>query len=124
MSAKTQEFDFESWMALAQTDPEEFERRRQEEIESAIAKAPEDMRDRLRGLQWRIDMERRRCKTPLAACMRLNSLMWDFVYAENGFLATLNACVRPGESTRKDPESFQPKARIIPFRPARAAKTG
>jgi len=124
MSAKTQEFDFESWMALAQTDPEGFEMRRQEEIESAIMKAPELMRDRLRGLQWRIDMERRRCKTPLAACVRLNSLMWDFVYAENGFLATLNACVRSEVSTRKAPESCQPKARVIPFPPAGAAKKG
>lgn len=123
MPVEIQEFDFESWMTLAQTDPEEFERRRLKEIEATIAQAPEYMRDRLRRLQWRIDMERRLCKTPLAACIRLYSLMWDFVFAENGFLATLNACLSPSGSLQKCQESTGPRAKVIPFPQARTPKT-
>jgi Protein of unknown function (DUF3135) len=71
------EFDVDEWQRLAREDPLEFERRRQASIESLIGQAPLELRDRLRALQCRIDLERRRAKTPLEATVRLQSMMWE-----------------------------------------------
>ncbi len=71
------EFDVEEWSRLAREDPVEFERRRQATIEALIAHAPPEHRERLRALQSRIDLERRRAKTPLGAAVRLQSMMWE-----------------------------------------------
>lgn len=71
------QFDIDEWQRLAREDPGEFERRRQAEIESLILQAPPEHRERLRGLQFRIDLERRRAKTALACAVRLQSMMWE-----------------------------------------------
>jgi Protein of unknown function (DUF3135) len=68
-------FDFDEWAMLARTAPDEFEQRRHDIIESLIANSGHVRR--LRGLQWRIDLERKRARTPLQACVFLSSLMWD-----------------------------------------------
>ena len=69
------DFDFDEWAMLARTAPDEFEQRRRAVIESVISSS--DHVRRLRGLQWRIDIERERARTPLQACVRLSSMMWD-----------------------------------------------
>ena len=80
---------FRYWSELAVQDPERFERERRACIEKAVSTAPESIQERLRRLQWRIDIERARAKNPLSACIRLNQMMLDFVYVENGFVDTL-----------------------------------
>ena len=87
-------FDFDRWAELAQADPEAFEAWRQALIEEAIEAAPAGSRPRMRGLQFRIDLERRRARTPLKACMRISSLMWQSVVGENGLLEALNGMGR------------------------------
>jgi len=82
-------FDFDEWLELAQSDPEAFERRRQRMIEDIIAEAPENLRHRLRCLQWRIDMERARASNPMSACVRLSKMLWDMVYGDNGLLKAM-----------------------------------
>ncbi len=84
--AKNQEFDFDEWCELAQKDPEAFEAKRKAAIDEVITSASPGMEKRLRQLQWRIDMERKRCKTPMMSCMKLFDMMWDFVHAEHGLL--------------------------------------
>ena len=71
------DFDIDEWQRLAREDPAEFERRRQATIEALIVQAPPEHRERLRRLQSRIDLERRRAKTPLGATVRLQSMMWE-----------------------------------------------
>ena len=93
-TSTTTSFDFDRWAALAQADPEAFEAWRQALIEEAIEAAPPDCRQRMRGLQFRIDLERRRARTPLKACLRLSSLMWQSVMGENGLLDALNGMGR------------------------------
>lgn len=73
-----QNFNFDEWSALAQSAPEEFESRRNSVIEGVISGCTNARR--LRGLQCRIDLERARARTPLKACLRLSSLMWDSLY--------------------------------------------
>jgi hypothetical protein len=75
---------FTYWSNLAKTDPERFERERKEAIEAVILQAPLEKQQRLRGLQWRIDMERSRANNPLSACIRLNKMMMDFAFSDKG----------------------------------------
>jgi hypothetical protein len=90
----TTAFDFDRWAELAKADPQAFEVWRDAIIEEAIQNAPADCHQRMRGLQCRIDLERRRARTPLKACMRLSSLMWHSVMGENGLLDALNGMGR------------------------------
>lgn len=68
-------FDFDAWAMLARTAPDDFEQRRSAVIESQILSS--DNVRRMRGLQWRIDIERIRAQTSLKSCLRLSTLMWD-----------------------------------------------
>ncbi len=94
LTSTTTPFDFDRWAELAKADPEAFEAWRQVMIEEAIEAAPPACRPRMRGLQFRIDLERRRARTPLKACMRISSLMWQSVVGENGLLKALNGMGR------------------------------
>ena len=69
----SQPFDFEEWMLLVKSDPEKFEKRRKHVIDDLISSAPGDRQQRFRGLQWRIDIECRRCSNP-SGCPTLVSL--------------------------------------------------
>ncbi len=80
--AKRSIFDFNTWATLAQQDPERFEALRHRLLAEFIEHAPEHFRPRLSGLQFRIDMERRRAKTPLAACIRISQLMMEKLRGE------------------------------------------
>ena len=67
---------FEVLVDMARNDPQGLETLRRSLTNAVITAAPsEDARRRLLGLQFRIDMERRRAGTPLAAAMRLSELM-------------------------------------------------
>jgi len=90
-----EQFIFEEWANLAQEDPAAFETKRQEMIDKLIEGAPEDLRQRLRSFQWRIDMERQRSANPLQACIRISNMMWDLIYADRGFLWSLQAMSDP-----------------------------
>lgn len=110
-------FDFDEWSSLAKIAPDEFETRRHRAIEQIISNGSNVRR--LRGLQCRIDLERRRARTPLQACLRLSSMMWDsfdecrselnhFVRVASGATCGKQTASRPAKS-----------AKIIPFTSAR-----
>ena len=90
-NAAREQFDFDDWASLALRDPEAFEARRAELIEEFLSEQPEERRMRLRRLQWRIDRERERSGTPLAACIRISRMMWDSVTGQRGLVQSLAA---------------------------------
>lgn len=102
-------FDFDEWAGLARDNPELFEARRQAVIEGFIQKAAPAHRARLRGLQFRIDMERRRSRTPMGACIRLYQLTLDAFYRD--FAPSIGALPGP-DATRRSP------GEVLAFRPA------
>ncbi|MCC7549430.1 MAG: DUF3135 domain-containing protein [Burkholderiales bacterium] len=110
------DFEPEYWLKLAQEDPQEFERARLQVIEDLIASAPPAMQDRLRGLQCRIDLERRKAKTPLGAAIRLQSLMWDRFESLRAALNDLRDMDLQAEPPARRPA---PCAEVIPFTRAR-----
>ena len=70
-------FDFDSWAELARSDPEAFDRHRQELIRAQIGRLPQESHDRLTRFQWRLDAERIRPSPALGACIRVSGKMWD-----------------------------------------------
>ncbi len=90
--------DFDEWADLANNNPDEFEQRRQNCIEQFIDGVPISRQRRLRGLQFRIDMERKKARTPLGACIKLSSMMWDAVTGDNGLVSTVKLLVEPNLS--------------------------
>jgi hypothetical protein len=104
--------DFSEWSRLAREAPAEFERRRRETLEAAIAQAPAELQPRLRALQSRIDLECKRAKTPLGAAMRLHAMMWEEFHKLRDALNRLSA------TDPRSPVSAEPTpARVIPLRP-------
>lgn len=102
--------DHELLARLAREDPEAFERVRRELLEALIGRAPERIKGRLLGLQFRIDQVRTLAHTPLNATIRVSEMMWKSFLALSDELAG-----RPGPRR-------QPPARVIEFR--RPAKEG
>jgi hypothetical protein len=84
-----EEFDFDTWATLAEHDPDAFEQARRAVLTSLIAAASVENRQRLAGLQWRLDRIRDRASTPLAACIRLSGLMWDQILGADGLVERL-----------------------------------
>ena len=69
--------DFDTLQTMARSDPAGLERLRLKLVDELIAGAEPQRRHRLQGLQFQIDMERRRAPNPMAACIRLSTLMRD-----------------------------------------------
>lgn len=106
--------NFDEWAALAQTDPAAFEARRSSLIEDFIQNSPNHLQRRLRGLQFRVDMERRRARTPMGACVRISGMMWDAFLGEGGLRDSLNALMQ-ASATHGTPKRSG-TARIIRFK--------
>lgn len=112
------ELNFDEWRVLAKTDPEAFERRRREVLETCIVESPDYIQPHLRRLQWRIDMERRyHWRNPLVAVQRLYGMMCDSVYAEDGLLPVLRRYTQGLEADAPDARvPSQPPATVLRFK--------
>src|SRR3569623_2455619 len=104
------DFNFADRAALAKSDPQPFEEKRRAVIEQVIAAAPGKQQPRLRGLQWRRDIERGQCRHPLVSCTRMFNKMWAAVYGEGGRVDALNGKAVPAEAAL---------APILPFAPVK-----
>lgn len=79
---------FDDWVKLAQSDPDAFEKARQEVIEQFICEAPEEKQNWLRCIQWRVDQVRR-TSTPLGACVKISNMMMEAFAGERGLIESL-----------------------------------
>ena len=109
------QMDFDDWLQLAMNDPDAFETARTAAIQSFLSSTPTHSRQRLTGLQWRIDMIRNRSKTPMAACQAIYSMMWDKLAGDRGMLESLKIFAND------EFHSLQPlyNADILPFQSRR-----
>ncbi|MCI0652986.1 MAG: DUF3135 domain-containing protein [Methylococcaceae bacterium] len=104
-------FDFDYWKQLAKKDPVKFEHDRQDAINDIIETCPVYLRKRLRGLQWRIDLEIRRSKNAMDSCLRLNRMMMDSVCACDGLIHSVRSLTGPDHKSYSVTEAV-----VIPFR--------
>lgn len=112
-------FDFDEWSALAKSDPVTFEQKRLALIEEFLRELPPHDQKRLRGLQFRIDMERRRARTPMAACLKLSAMMWDSLLGSRGLKNALDSLLATAVSGSLPPALAAPPvhtADVLPFR--------
>lgn len=107
------QMDFDDWLQLAMNDPDAFETARTAAIQSFLSSKPAHSRQRLTGLQWRIDMIRNRSKTPMAACQAIYSMMWDKLAGDHGMLESLKIFANNDFHNLQSPYN----ADILPFRP-------
>lgn len=70
---------FDTLKALADKDPEALETLRNQLVAEVIERAPSHQRAQLQGLQFVLDMERRRAKNPMQCCIRMSQLMHERV---------------------------------------------
>lgn len=73
-------------VAMHRSDPAALEKVRNELTCQMFENAPEDVRRRLEGLQFRINMELRRARTPEARFIKISSMMHES-------FAELNHCL-------------------------------
>jgi hypothetical protein len=107
--SSTPSFDFDSWAALARKNPQAFEIKRKRTIEQAILQASPQRQPRLRCLQWQLDQIRNTARTPLAASLRMQRMLWEKLAGDAGLLACLQ-----GLSGSASPRRHT--ATILPFR--------
>jgi len=106
-------FDFDAWMNLARLSPREFEEYRLLVIEHTIQSYGNSQQ--LRRLQFRIDAERYRARTPLHACLRLSTIMWDeFLDLNSALNQFAHGCLNGQPKYSSIPE--RKSASILPFR--------
>lgn len=67
--------DFDELKKLHETDPERLEALRTELTDALISEAPEEHQKRLLGLQWKIDQEVAKAKSPMASCIAVSGMM-------------------------------------------------
>lgn len=70
---------FDTLKALADEDPDALETLRNQLVAEVIERAPSHQRAQLQGLQFVLDMERRRAKNPMQCCIRMSQLMHERV---------------------------------------------
>jgi len=100
---------FDVLVDMARNDPQGLETLRRSLTNAVITAATnEASRRRLRGLQFRVDMERRRAATPLAATIRISELMCRS-------LARLHRSMVAPDSLRADATRRAPAASVIPI---------
>lgn len=115
---------FDRLMDLAQNNPEELESLRQSLSDEIIQSASPQFRARLEGLNFQINMERQRCKTPLQSCIRMADMMHDsFDQMRERLHNLLNTDIRhlkaveTGTPAANCPQPDQGK--VVVFRPRR-----
>lgn len=104
-------FNFDEWAQLAKKDKAAFEQKRITALKQAIndcAKTDAELR-MLNGLQFKIDMLRRKHKTPMAACVALSTMLMDHAYRM--VHPDTEAIISAAKVAAKDTES----CKIIPF---------
>lgn len=108
---------FDVLREMAQKDPEALERLRVQLCDQLIQDAPPAYRRKLRGLQFRVDMERRRAKSPMAACIAISGMMHDTF---DKLRQALNDAAGRGDGLFTMEAVAQPAsesaAKVLPFR--------
>ena len=69
--------DIDELIKMASSEPEKLEALRKEMATQLIENAPEHFRKRLNGIQFQIDMERRKTNNPLHCCIKISEMMLD-----------------------------------------------
>jgi hypothetical protein len=106
---------------LARDDPQTFESFRRELVDTFIESAPERLKPRLSGIQFRVDHERRLSRSALGATVRIYELMWkSFLRLNHEWQDTVrlkDGLFDSGASTSNGTDAPRRSAQVLGFRP-------
>jgi len=103
---------FDELVCLAETQPAEFETLRTLLCNELIEQAPERIQKRLKGLQFTIDMERKKNKPSLSNCQKISNMMSES-------LQELQDALSNPEEYLRNQKIPKPRADVIPLFPGR-----
>lgn len=105
--------DFEKWVELASSDPDQFEAMRRAAIDEFLDGVSAERRLRLQRLQWRVDRVRERCQNPMAATIAISEMMWESFYSLHNQYQDLfgSAAGKP----KRQPKAPVKSAKILEF---------
>lgn len=99
---------FDVLVDMARNDPQRLEKLRRRLTEHVIAGATtEQKRKRLEGLQFRVDLERERARSPLAATIKISEMMCHSLADLHRSMVTPLVAEQEGEAS--------PKATVLAF---------
>ncbi|MBV1877216.1 MAG: DUF3135 domain-containing protein [Pseudomonadales bacterium] len=104
--------DFDTLVALSKTNPEALLKIKTEASQSLIDAAPMHCKRRLAGLQFQIDMETRRAKSPMDSCIRVSKMMHQTL---GELRSTLQGAIAENFEPAVEDLS-QNSATVLPFR--------
>ena len=112
---------------LALNEPHEYESLRHDLIKKFIGSAPERIKSRLLGIQFRVDSMRRLSKSPLGLTVGIYRMMWECFLDLNQnwqeFVDIKNECIG-ARSSMKGTDSLPHKsAQVLEFRQRDANKS-
>lgn len=105
-------FDFDEWALLAKQDNVAFEQKRAAVLKQFIeshASNDKDLR-RLNGLQFQINMIRRKHKSSMGACIAISEMMMDKLYE----LVTFDIAELI-QDAEKQPDKMAATGNVVPF---------
>ena len=73
--------DFDTLRRLAVAEPERLDELLRQQIEGLIDRVSPEQQQRLRGLQFRIDCQRKLAKNNMDSCIRIAAMMHDSFYS-------------------------------------------
>jgi len=111
--------NFDELMKIAANDPKRLDEIRKQATESLIESAPDRYQRRLRGVQFQVDMELRRSKSPLDGCIRISNMMnetlWQLKSTLNEVLESRQDLGFPNSKELDLSEGTPKTAKILEF---------
>jgi len=99
--------DFDTLKHWALAEPERLDALLHQQIEALIAQVGPDQQRRLRGLQFRIDCQRRLARNNLDSCIRIANMMHESVHAMRRHIVHLQ------EASQEESEEIVPPNNVI-----------
>lgn len=100
--------DVDTLMEIAKNDPDALDQIKKEAVNGLINSAPESQQQRLRGLQWQVDVEIKMAKNSMDRCIRVSEMMHEKLWE-------LRAALQDQEQGHFEPLYEEMNAKILPF---------
>jgi len=107
--------DFDTLLERHKNDVKALDQIKKETTEALISKVPEKSQRRLRGLQFQIDMELRRSKSPVDGCIKISNMMHESLAELRSHLNVAFDTDLTDSSELSFDSVEQKSAKILPF---------
>ena len=103
--------DIDTLIKIGQSNPDQLDRIKRDAVNDLIESASNAHQERLKGLQWQVDMELKKSKSAMDGCIRVSEMMHEKLWELRAVLQS--------EEQGSYQELFEEEtvgAEILPFR--------